>query len=102
MNEPTLDLDLTEHMDVIEWWKSNSQRFSDLSSMARDLLSIPIATVAYESIFSIGSRILNKYKSHLLSENLETIICTSTWKYGFCEGNFSNLNSINFFIFINM
>ena len=46
LDEPTLNADITESMDVLEWWKSNSQRFSDLSIMARDLLSIPITTVA--------------------------------------------------------
>ena len=87
LNEPTLDFDFLEHMDVLEWWKNNSQRFSDLALMARDLLCIPITTVASESAFSIGSRIHNKYRNYLLHENVEAIICTSSWKHGFSEGN---------------
>jgi len=46
LDEPTLDLDILERMDALEWWKSNSQRFSDSSIMARDLHSIPITTFA--------------------------------------------------------
>jgi len=85
LNEPTLDFYFLEHMDVLELWKNNSQRFSNLALMARNLLSIPITMVASESAFSIGSRILNKYRNSLLLENVEAIICTSSWKLGFSE-----------------
>ena len=101
LNEPTLDFDFLEHMHVLEWWKNNSQRFSDLALMARDLLSIPITTVALESTFSIGSRILNKYRNYLLSENVEAIICTSSWRHGFSKGNlFILTNSIVIVLFL--
>jgi len=78
LDKPTLDFDFLEHVDVLEWWKNNSQRFFNLTLMARDLLSIPITTVASEFAFTIGSRILNKYSNQLLPENLEAIICTSS------------------------
>ncbi|KAF0905092.1 hypothetical protein E2562_000895 [Oryza meyeriana var. granulata] len=38
--------------DILEWWKDNANRFPVLSRMARDLLAIPISTVASESAFS--------------------------------------------------
>ena len=72
-------------MDVLDWWKTNSPRFLHLSIMACDLLSIPVTIVASESAFSIGSRILNKYRNRLSSDCVEAIICTHNWKHGFNE-----------------
>jgi len=63
LDEPILDLDFTKPKDVVVWWRTDIEHFTDLTLMARDLLSIPITTVASESSFSIGSRILNKYRS---------------------------------------
>jgi len=54
--------------------------------MVRDLLSIPITTIASESTLNIDSKILNKYRNYLLSTSVEAIICTSNWKHGFCDG----------------
>jgi len=62
-------------VDALEWWKSNSQRFSNLTVMAKDLLSISIIMTASESAFNIGSNILNKYRSRLSLKHVEAIIC---------------------------
>ncbi|GKV51607.1 hypothetical protein SLEP1_g58242 [Rubroshorea leprosula] len=70
-------------LDILEFWKQNERRLPDLARMARDILSIPITTVASESAFSMGGHVLTKLRGSLLPENAEALITTRTWLNGF-------------------
>ena len=83
LSQSRLDRLVYPELDVLEYWKKEKVRFPILSVLARDLLSIPVTTVASESSFSIGGRILNKYRSALLSVNFEALILTRNWVEGF-------------------
>ena len=57
------------------WWRSNSTRDPILSQLARDVLAIPVSTIALESAFSTGGGILDPYRSSLAPKVAEALIC---------------------------
>jgi hypothetical protein len=63
-------------MDILAWWKVNSNRFLVLGHIARDVLAIPITTVASESAFSICECILDDFRTSLTLFMLEALVCT--------------------------
>ncbi|CAN1749919.1 Putative AC transposase [Linum perenne] len=66
--------------DILGWWSSHhGMHFSILSQMARDILAIPISTVASESAFSTGGRMLNDFRTSLSLQVVEAVICCEDW-----------------------
>ncbi|KAL5715186.1 hypothetical protein ACHQM5_017046 [Ranunculus cassubicifolius] len=70
-----------EPLDVLDYWKSNQFRYPELARMARDILSIPISTVASEAAFSVGGRVIDQFRSALLPENVESLVCSNDWLF---------------------
>ncbi|XVF72186.1 hypothetical protein PTKIN_Ptkin12aG0099500 [Pterospermum kingtungense] len=73
------DVETYENFDVLKWWKLNSLRYPILLSLARDILVVPISTVASESAFSISGHVLDAYRSSLLPKMVQALICTQNW-----------------------
>ncbi|XP_022854621.1 zinc finger BED domain-containing protein RICESLEEPER 2-like [Olea europaea var. sylvestris] len=71
-----------ENFDILYWWKINSESFSTLSEIARDVLVIPVSTVASESAFSPSGQILDSFRSSLTPKTVEALICTQNWLRG--------------------
>jgi hypothetical protein len=44
----------TQELDIIQWWQYVGVKYPTLTRIARDIMTIPVTTVASESIFSIG------------------------------------------------
>nr|KAJ0220731.1 hypothetical protein LSAT_V11C200070700 [Lactuca sativa] len=68
-----------DNFDILGWWKANAVKFPILSKLARHLLAMPISTVASESAFSTGGRVIDKYRSSLNTKTAEALICTQDW-----------------------
>ncbi|XP_031114097.1 zinc finger BED domain-containing protein RICESLEEPER 2-like [Ipomoea triloba] len=60
--------------DILRWWKINAERFPILSKLARDVLAIPISTVASESTFSTSGRVLDPFRSSLTPNIVEALL----------------------------
>ncbi|XP_076889691.1 zinc finger BED domain-containing protein RICESLEEPER 2-like [Bidens hawaiensis] len=78
MEEPNYIGLVDKDFDVLLWWSQSSSKFPILSKMAHDIFCIPITTVALESAFSAGGRILDDYRSSLSKDNVETLVCGAT------------------------
>ncbi|KAL1223810.1 Zinc finger BED domain-containing protein RICESLEEPER 2 [Cardamine amara subsp. amara] len=64
---------------ILDWWKTTRSKYKILSLMARDLLAIHVSTVASESAFSTGGRVLDRFRSSLTPRTVEALICTQDW-----------------------
>ena len=60
---------------ILRWWKANSNRYQVLSKLARDVLVVPISTIASESVFSIGGRILDPFRNSLSPLMVQNLVC---------------------------
>ena len=81
-----LDKYLSEYLDdddddfnILDWWKLNSHRFPIISQLARDVLGMPLSTVAFESTFSSSGHVLDAYKCSLTPKVVQVLICTQDW-----------------------
>lgn len=72
-------LRLTGSFDILSWWKNRTDEYPVLSRMAHDLLAVQVSTVASESAFSAGGRVVDPFRSRLEPETVEALICLKDW-----------------------
>ena len=61
------------------WWNVSSAHYPILALIAKDVFAMPISTVASESVFSGGGRVLDSFRSSLNPKMVECLICTQNW-----------------------
>jgi hypothetical protein len=69
----------SQSFDILMWWNVNSAKYLVLSRIARDVLAIPLTTVASESAFSTGGRVIDCFRSSLAPKTVEALMCTQNW-----------------------
>ncbi|KAK1551624.1 hypothetical protein Q3G72_001479 [Acer saccharum] len=67
------------NFDVLNWWSVSSAHYPILALVAKDVFAMPISTVASESAFSSGGRVLDSFRSSLTPKMAECLICTQNW-----------------------
>ena len=50
-----------------------------LSIIARDVLTVPMSTVASEAAFNVGGRVVSKKQRNLSPEAIEAVVCLKDW-----------------------
>ncbi|CAN0880195.1 Putative AC transposase, partial [Linum grandiflorum] len=69
----------TEDFDLLGWWKFSGAKYPILQDIARDLLDVPVTSVASESAFSSGGRLLDPHRSRLLPAIVEAMMVLRSW-----------------------
>ncbi|TYH65772.1 hypothetical protein ES332_D06G078200v1 [Gossypium tomentosum] len=77
LEEP--ELELNSEIDVLDYWSKSSVRYNELSLLAHDLLAIPISTVASESAFSMGKKVITLLRSSLKPKTVQAVVCLDDW-----------------------
>ena len=73
--------------NILAWWKID-QTYPTLRKIAKDILAIPVSSVASESAFSTGGRVVSAHRSRLHSQTVEALMCLQNWMVDDVKGNF--------------
>ncbi|MBA0763268.1 hypothetical protein Gotri_012745, partial [Gossypium trilobum] len=67
-------LELNSQIDVLDYYNKSSIRYRKLSFLACDILAIPISTVASESAFSMGKKVITSFRSSLKPKTVQAVV----------------------------
>ncbi|XP_048433048.1 zinc finger BED domain-containing protein RICESLEEPER 2-like [Pyrus x bretschneideri] len=65
------------NFDILNWWRVNRlSKYPILAQVTKEILAIPVSTIASESSLSTSGRIIDPYRSSLSPKMVEALICT--------------------------
>ena len=71
--------ELDDDFSILTWWKNHENQFPILAKIARDILVVPASTIAFESAFSAGRRVLDEKRSSLAPDVVKICVCKKDW-----------------------
>ncbi|KAK3230202.1 hypothetical protein Dsin_002083 [Dipteronia sinensis] len=69
----------TNNFNILGWWNVKALNYPTLHYMARDILAILLSTVAFESTFSTGGRVVDTHRSRLHPKTFVALMCAQDW-----------------------
>ncbi|XP_026459707.1 zinc finger BED domain-containing protein RICESLEEPER 2-like [Papaver somniferum] len=84
---PTLTTQDEMNFDILVWWKMNSCKYPTLANIARDVLAMPVTSVASESMFSDGGTVLTTHRTSLSPDLVQAFLCLSDWLPDFFDAD---------------
>ena len=75
--EPTKRLN--ENIDILDYWSKSAARYLQLARLARDILVVPVSSVASESAFSLSKKVITPGRASLKPKTVEALMCLQDW-----------------------
>ena len=71
--------ELNDDFEILTWWKNHELQFPVLAKIVKDILVVPASTIASESAFSAGRRVLDEKRSSLSPDVVKICVCKKDW-----------------------
>ena len=79
-----LDCDTVSQWDddfnILNWWHRHKLTYPVLSTLAKDVFSVPVSTISSEATFSTTGRIIEERRRRLNPETVEALTCIKDWE----------------------
>uniref|UniRef100_A0A8R7PYM1 AC transposase n=1 Tax=Triticum urartu TaxID=4572 RepID=A0A8R7PYM1_TRIUA len=70
---------LNENVNILDFWSKSAARYPQLARMARDILAVPVSSVASESAFSLSKKVITPNRNSLKPKTVEALMCLQDW-----------------------
>jgi hypothetical protein len=79
-----LDCDTVSQLDddfnILNWWHQHKLTYPVLSTLAKDVFSVPVSTISSEATFSTTGRIIEERRRRLNPETVKALTCIKDWE----------------------